>query len=126
MLELYSQYCRNKPISEIIRREHDADSCKFFAYCQKRAGHQLSLGAYLLKPVQRITKYPLLLKELLNAIDSSSGKQVRTEIRKALDEMLDLIERVNRDMNILYIYGNEVVLLMLQKLSSDVVTCTSF
>ena len=33
--------------------------------CQKRLSHRLPLGAYLLKPVQRITKYQLLLKVIL-------------------------------------------------------------
>ena len=32
--------------------------------CQKELGHQLPLSSYLLKPVQRLTKYQLLLKEL--------------------------------------------------------------
>lgn len=30
--------------------------------CQRKLDHKLSLDAYLLKPVQRITKYQLLLK----------------------------------------------------------------
>lgn len=30
--------------------------------CQRKLGHKLPLSAYLLKPVQRITKYQLLLK----------------------------------------------------------------
>lgn len=30
--------------------------------CQKKLDHKLSLDAYLLKPVQRITKYQLMLK----------------------------------------------------------------
>ena len=30
--------------------------------CQKKLDHKLSLDSYLLKPVQRITKYQLLLK----------------------------------------------------------------
>jgi len=33
-----------------------------FQECQKRLQHKLPLRAYLLKPVQRITKYKLLLK----------------------------------------------------------------
>lgn len=37
--------------------------CLFFMQeCQKRLDHKLSLDAYLLKPVQRITKYQLMLK----------------------------------------------------------------
>ena len=32
--------------------------------CQKELGHQLPLSSYLLKPVQRLTKYQLLLKDL--------------------------------------------------------------
>lgn len=34
----------------------------FMQECQKRLDHKLSLDAYLLKPVQRITKYQLMLK----------------------------------------------------------------
>ena len=30
--------------------------------CQKELGHQLPLSSYLLKPMQRLTKYQLLLK----------------------------------------------------------------
>ena len=30
--------------------------------CQRQLGHQLPLSSYLLKPVQRLTKYQLLLK----------------------------------------------------------------
>lgn len=30
--------------------------------CQEKLGHRLPLGAYLLLPMQRITKYQLLLK----------------------------------------------------------------
>ena len=31
--------------------------------CQRELGHQLPLSSYLLKPMQRLTKYQLLLKE---------------------------------------------------------------
>ena len=58
---LYSFYCQNIPQSEEMRRqvgEHNP----FLRQCQLHLGHKLPLSAYLLKPVQRITKYQLLLK----------------------------------------------------------------
>lgn len=36
-----------------------------FQELQSKLGHKLPLTAYLLKPVQRITKYQLLLKEMM-------------------------------------------------------------
>lgn len=43
---------------------------QFSTYCreiqQYPASHQLDLESLLIKPLQRVTKYPLLLKELLN------------------------------------------------------------
>ena len=58
---MYSIYCQNKPKSEALRMRV-GDSNPFFKECQRKLGHKLPLGAYLLKPVQRITKYQLLLK----------------------------------------------------------------
>ena len=59
--QMYSIYCQNQPKSEALRMRV-GDSNPFFKECQHRLGHKLPLGAYLLKPVQRITKYQLLLK----------------------------------------------------------------
>lgn len=61
---LYSYYCQNIPRSERLR-ETLVDTHLFLQECQKRLGHKLPLAAYLLKPVQRITKYQLLLRDLL-------------------------------------------------------------
>lgn len=36
--------------------------CFLYQECQKKLEHKLGLDSYLLKPVQRITKYQLLLK----------------------------------------------------------------
>lgn len=58
---LYSYYCQNIPRSERLR-ETLVDTHLFLQACQLRLGHKLPLAAYLLKPVQRITKYQLLLK----------------------------------------------------------------
>ena len=49
------------PQSEELRRQI-GDQNAFLRQCQMNLGHKLPLSAYLLKPVQRITKYQLLLK----------------------------------------------------------------
>ena len=41
--------------------------------CQRQLGHQLPLSSYLLKPVQRLTKYQLLLKVSL----ASRGNMIK-------------------------------------------------
>lgn len=58
---LYSYYCQNTPRSEHLR-EVIGEKNMFFQACQLKLDHKLPLAAYLLKPVQRITKYQLLLK----------------------------------------------------------------
>ena len=42
--------------------------------CQRQLGHQLPLSSYLLKPVQRLTKYQLLLKVSLTSRNISDDK----------------------------------------------------
>ena len=59
--ELYTVYCKNHPKSEIL--VNGGTECQaFFKGIQRKLGHPLDLNAYLLTPVQRITKYKLLLK----------------------------------------------------------------
>lgn len=97
-LNLYRPYCQNKPLSEALRSEH-VDSNKFFLDCQKRAGHLLPLSSFLLKPIQRITKYQLLLKELLRY----SSEDIRHDVQAALASMLDLLSQLNADLHQLHI-----------------------
>ena len=56
---MYVHYCANKPESNSLLIEHGEN---FFEDLQQKRGLGLSLAAYLIKPVQRITKYQLLLK----------------------------------------------------------------
>ncbi|ALC40673.1 CG30440 [Drosophila busckii] len=98
---LYSFYCQNIPRSERLR-ETLVDTHLFLQECQKRLGHKLPLAAYLLKPVQRITKYQLLLKDLLKFSDSGSCTK---ELQKALDCMLIVLKCVNDSMHQVAITG---------------------
>ena len=67
---MYVDFCANKPESNALLIKHGET---FFEDLQLRRGLGLSIAAYLIKPVQRITKYQLLLKELLSCCDDEDG-----------------------------------------------------
>ncbi|XP_027699545.1 pleckstrin homology domain-containing family G member 3 isoform X7 [Vombatus ursinus] len=69
--DIYTQYCNNYPnsvaaLTECMRDKHQA---KFFRDRQEVLQHSLPLGSFLLKPVQRILKYHLLLQEIAKHFD---------------------------------------------------------
>ncbi|XP_068563854.1 guanine nucleotide exchange factor DBS isoform X5 [Cebidichthys violaceus] len=109
-LQVYEKYCQNKPRSEVLWRQ--CGDSLFFQECQKKLDHKLSLDAYLLKPVQRITKYQLMLKEMLKC---SKGEGT-AELEEALSTMLDIIKSVNDSMHQIAITGFEGNLSELGKL----------
>ncbi|KAJ8670670.1 hypothetical protein QAD02_001929 [Eretmocerus hayati] len=92
---LYSYYCQNIPRSERLREQIQSEP-QFLITCQQKLGHKLPLAAYLLKPVQRITKYQLLLKDLLKYSDEQS---CCSELQSALDCMLVVLKCVNDSMH---------------------------
>ncbi|KAJ0061622.1 hypothetical protein NL108_005788, partial [Boleophthalmus pectinirostris] len=98
--QVYERYCQNKPCSELLWRQY-AD-LPFFQECQKKLDHKLGLDSYLLKPIQRLTKYQLLLKELLK---HCTEEQYRCELQEALDSMLELLKSVNDSMHQIAITG---------------------
>ncbi|XP_065812126.1 guanine nucleotide exchange factor DBS isoform X1 [Labrus bergylta] len=109
-LQVYEKYCQNKPRSEVLWRQ--CGDSLFFQECQKKLDHKLSLDAYLLKPVQRITKYQLMLKEMLKC---SKGEGT-TELEEAFATVLDIIKSVNDSMHQIAITGFEGNLSELGKL----------
>ena len=58
-LYMYVKYCENKPKSEYIVSEF-LDT--YFEEIRQKLGHRLTLPDLLIKPVQRIMRYQLLLK----------------------------------------------------------------
>ncbi|KAK6619582.1 hypothetical protein RUM43_012339 [Polyplax serrata] len=99
--KLYSYYCQNSPKSEQLR-ELIGERNFFFGACQIKLGHKLPLAAYLLKPIQRITKYQLLLKDLLR---SSEVPKCRNQLQEALKCMLVVLKCVNDSMHQIAITG---------------------
>ncbi|XP_069376638.1 guanine nucleotide exchange factor DBS isoform X5 [Paralichthys olivaceus] len=130
-LQIYEAYCQNKPRSESLWRQ--CSDCAFFQVgpsllnfagaprqqytlflnlfvffvnqeCQKKLEHKLGLDSYLLKPVQRITKYQLLLKELLKY---SKGRDGCDDLQEALSSILGILKAVNDSMHLIAITGYE-------------------
>ncbi|XP_050974926.1 guanine nucleotide exchange factor DBS isoform X3 [Labeo rohita] len=101
-LQIYEKYCHNKPRSESLWRQ--CSDCTFFQECQKKLEHKLGLDSYLLKPVQRITKYQLLLKEM---IKYSKGCEGSVELQAALSSILGILKAVNDSMHLIAITGYE-------------------
>ncbi|XP_045018435.1 guanine nucleotide exchange factor DBS isoform X7 [Bubalus bubalis] len=100
--QIYEKYCQNKPRSESLWRQ--CSDCPFFQECQKKLDHKLSLDSYLLKPVQRITKYQLLLKEMLKYSKTCEGAE---DLQEALSSILGILKAVNDSMHLIAITGYE-------------------
>ncbi|XP_065437079.1 guanine nucleotide exchange factor DBS isoform X20 [Chrysemys picta bellii] len=112
--QIYEKYCQNKPRSESLWRQF-SDSA-FFQECQRKLDHKLSLDSYLLKPVQRITKYQLLLKEMLKYSKNCEGAE---DLQEALTSILGILKAVNDSMHQIAITGydgnlNELGKLLMQ------------
>ncbi|XP_070402779.1 pleckstrin homology domain-containing family G member 3 isoform X3 [Nothobranchius furzeri] len=93
--EIYTQYCNNYPnsvatLTDCMRIETLA---KFFQDQQAALKHSLPLGSYLLKPVQRILKYHLLLQEIAKHFDpDEEGYEV---VQEAIDTMTSVAWYIN-------------------------------
>lgn len=68
---MYVKYCKNKPESNSLLVQHGGT---FFEELQKKHRVEHPIAAYLIKPVQRITKYQLLLKDLQSCCDEGQGE----------------------------------------------------
>ncbi|XP_042528830.1 pleckstrin homology domain-containing family G member 1 [Dipodomys spectabilis] len=87
---IYTQYCTNYPRSVAVLTEcmRDKILAKFFRERQEALKHLLPLGSYLLKPVQRILKYHLLLHEIETHLDKD------TEGYEVVLDAIDTMQRV--------------------------------
>ncbi|XP_045908031.1 kalirin-like [Micropterus dolomieu] len=100
-LHMYVVYCQNKPRSEFIVIEYET----FFEEIQHEISCRMSISDYLIKPIQRITKYQLLLKDFLK-YTSKAGLDCE-EIEKAVELMSLVPKRCNDMMNLGRLQGYE-------------------
>uniref|UniRef100_A0A3B3DIZ4 Kalirin RhoGEF kinase b n=1 Tax=Oryzias melastigma TaxID=30732 RepID=A0A3B3DIZ4_ORYME len=100
-LHMYVNYCQNKPKSEYIVAEYDT----YFDGIQQDIQSRLSISDFLIKPIQRITKYQLLLKDFLK-YSSKAGIDCE-QIEKAVDLMSQVPKLCNDMMNLGRLQGFE-------------------
>uniref|UniRef100_A0A7N6B1J6 DH domain-containing protein n=1 Tax=Anabas testudineus TaxID=64144 RepID=A0A7N6B1J6_ANATE len=101
-LHMYVVYCQNKPKSEHIVSEYIET---YFEDLRQQLGHRLQLNDLLIKPVQRIMKYQLLLKDFLKYY-SKAGRDVE-ELERAVEVMCFVPKRCNDMMNVGRLQGFE-------------------
>ncbi|KAJ8358713.1 hypothetical protein SKAU_G00152380 [Synaphobranchus kaupii] len=88
-LHMYVVYCQNKPKSEHIVSEYIET---YFEELKQQLGHRLQLNDLLIKPVQRIMKYQLLLKDFLK-YHTKAGMDT-AELEKAVEVMCFVPKRL--------------------------------
>ncbi|XP_024915036.1 rho guanine nucleotide exchange factor 25 isoform X2 [Cynoglossus semilaevis] len=110
-LHMYVVYCQNKPKSEHIVSEYIET---YFEEMRQQLGHRLQLNDLLIKPVQRIMKYQLLLKDF-HKYYTKAGMDT-DELEKAVEVMCFVPKRCNDMMNVGRLQGFEGKITALGKL----------
>ncbi|XP_043281182.1 uncharacterized protein [Venturia canescens] len=100
--KVYTEYCTNYPrtvsvLTDLMGQEVTANA---FRERQAALGHALPLGSFLLKPVQRILKYHLLLENLSKEYEAGCGEngkeaEGRDAIEGALEAMTGIAKHIN-------------------------------
>uniref|UniRef100_A0A671XPH5 Quattro n=1 Tax=Sparus aurata TaxID=8175 RepID=A0A671XPH5_SPAAU len=78
---LYALYSKNKPQSDSLLINHGQ---AFFKQKQLALGDKMDLWSYLLKPVQRISKYSLLLQDMWRECGPGQTREM-AEVKAALE-----------------------------------------
>ncbi|XP_044036632.1 uncharacterized protein KIAA1755 homolog [Siniperca chuatsi] len=78
---LYALYSKNKPQSDNLLINHGQ---AFFKQKQLKLGDKMDLWSYLLKPVQRISKYSLLLQDMMRECGPGQTREM-AEVKAALE-----------------------------------------
>ncbi|XP_014909856.1 pleckstrin homology domain-containing family G member 4B isoform X4 [Poecilia latipinna] len=78
---LYALYSKNKPKSDALLANHGH---AFFRRKQLELGDKMDLSSYLLKPIQRMSKYALLLSDLTKEVGVAQEAEL-TALQDATD-----------------------------------------
>ncbi|XP_075045368.1 puratrophin-1-like isoform X2 [Mixophyes fleayi] len=90
---MYALYSKNKPRSDLLLASH---GIIFFKNKQRQLGDKMDLASYLLKPIQRMSKYALLLKDLIK--ECGEAQEQELAYLRAAEEMVKFQLRHGNDL----------------------------
>ncbi|XP_004698462.1 pleckstrin homology domain-containing family G member 4B [Echinops telfairi] len=92
---MYALYSKNKPLSDALLSSHGN---AFFKAKQQALGDKMDLASYLLKPVQRMSKYALLLGDLVKEAGRSPAREQELRQLRAAESMVRFQLRHGNDL----------------------------
>ncbi|XP_041661241.1 T-lymphoma invasion and metastasis-inducing protein 2 isoform X2 [Cheilinus undulatus] len=95
----YSGFCANHiKVQKVLERAKTDTAFKHFLEARNPTNqHSSSLESYLIKPVQRVLKYPLLLRELVSLTDPESPEHIHlTEALRAMEKVASHINEMQK------------------------------
>uniref|UniRef100_A0A8C8SE73 TIAM Rac1 associated GEF 1 n=1 Tax=Pelusios castaneus TaxID=367368 RepID=A0A8C8SE73_9SAUR len=103
--KLYSAFCAShtKVPKVLVKAKTDTAFKAFLDAQNPRRQHSSTLESYLIKPIQRILKYPLLLKELFALTDGDSEEHYHLDV--AIKTMNKVASHINEMQKIHEEYG---------------------
>ncbi|KAL4706580.1 hypothetical protein ACJJTC_015778, partial [Scirpophaga incertulas] len=103
--KLYSSFCASHSKAQKVLHPNEGNQAlqEFLAARNPKQQHSSTLESYLIKPIQRILKYPLLLQQLRNLTEANSEEQ--THLIEALKGMEKVAEHINEMQRIHEEYG---------------------
>ncbi|KAM3601111.1 uncharacterized protein V6R79_007783 [Siganus canaliculatus] len=97
--KIYSAFCAShtKVPKVLAKAKTDRDFKAFLAERNPRQQHSSTLESYLIKPIQRVLKYPLLLKELYSLTDPDSEEHYHLDVAmKAMNKVASHINEMQK------------------------------
>eukprot|EP01103_Thecamoeba_quadrilineata_P012981 TRINITY_DN3474_c0_g1_i2.p1 TRINITY_DN3474_c0_g1~~TRINITY_DN3474_c0_g1_i2.p1 ORF type:complete len:555 (+),score=136.68 TRINITY_DN3474_c0_g1_i2:31-1695(+) len=96
--KLYAAYCSNQSFVVSRLSSIRANNKPFATFLDEAFKNSrcrlLPLDSFLILPLQRVCKYPLLLKELLQSTESTAEEE-KQSLQQALDQLKQKVDQVN-------------------------------
>ncbi|XP_048837180.1 rho guanine nucleotide exchange factor TIAM1-like isoform X3 [Brienomyrus brachyistius] len=97
--KIYSAFCAShtKVPKVLVKAKTDPNFKAFLDARNPRQQHSSTLESYLIKPIQRVLKYPLLLKELYSLTDPDSEEHYHLDVAmKAMNKVASHINEMQK------------------------------